>query len=69
MTVDSVSRNYASAQLYGRQKYFQFDPQTGAAQSSCLPQMRDLPPSVGASFHHVEGYPRCPDGVGVVSPE
>jgi len=68
MTVDSVSRNYAGAQLYGRQKYFQFDPQTGATQAACLPQMLDLPTSVGASFHNVEGYPRCPDGVGAIEP-
>lgn len=64
MTVDSVTRTYAGAQLYGRQKYFQFDPSTGATQLACLPQMLDLPASVGAAFHQVEGYPRCPAGIG-----
>ena len=64
MTVDSVTRTYAGAQLYGRQKYFQFDPETGATEIACLPQMLELPSSVGASFHTVEGYPHCPAGVG-----
>lgn len=64
MTVDSVTRTYAGAQLYGRQKYFQFNPDTGATEIACLPQMLDLPPTVGAAFHHVEGYPHCPVGVG-----
>jgi len=64
MTVDSVTRNYAGAQLYGRQKYFQFAPDTGAIELSCLPQMLDLPASVGVAFHEVEGFPRCPAGVG-----
>ena len=64
MTVDSVTRNYAGAQLYGRQKYFQFNPETGATEVACLPQMLELPSSVGTTFHAVEGYPRCPAGVG-----
>lgn len=64
MTVDSVTRNYAGAQLYGRQKYFQFNPETGATEVACLPQMLELPSSVGTAFHAVEGYPRCPAGVG-----
>jgi hypothetical protein len=64
MTVDSVTRTYAGAQLYGRQKYFQFNPETGATELACLPQMLELPSSVGAAFHNVEGYPRCPAGVG-----
>lgn len=64
MTVDSVARAYAGAQLYGRQKYFEFNPESSAIETACLPQMLDLPASVGAAFHRVEGYPPCPAGVG-----
>lgn len=70
MTADEIGRRYVGAQLYGRQKYFAFDPRTGSVARACLPQMLDppLPQSVGSSFHSPgDGYEPCPAGVGATS--
>jgi hypothetical protein len=67
MTIDQIGRTYVGAQLYGRQKFFEFDPLTDAVARACLPQMIDppLPASIGVEFHRVEGFEPCPPGVGV----
>jgi hypothetical protein len=69
MTIDEIGRRYVGLQLYGRQKYFELNPTTGAPTLACLPQMIDppLPDAIGLQFHRVDGYERCAPGVGVPS--
>ena len=69
MTTDTIARNYVGAQLYGRQKFFKLNPETGEAELSCLPQMLEpgLPPSVGAAFDApAAAFKPCPKGVGEI---
>lgn len=69
MTTDEIGRRYVGAQLYGRQKHFELDSESGRVRVACLPQMIDppLPESIGPSFHAPsDGIERCPSGVGPI---
>lgn len=69
MTTDGIARNYVGAQLYGRQKFFKLNPETGEVESYCLPQMLipALPPSVGEAFDAApKEFKPCPQGVGEI---